>query len=153
MNDTRVHRRSLDENLRSQSTDQWSGWSVRWSSDWPVLKEHVRTSGMFFPIIRWTRSSDANHFNDTWLQKLRTDAGDNYRIKVKRLGGGFSAWPMLGSRRIIWRKYWRISLITTPKWVDMQIKRREMRPVSLSRCLGARSISCRFPNARFEYDW
>ncbi len=26
--------------------------------------------------------SDANHFNETWLQKIRTDAGDNYRIKV-----------------------------------------------------------------------
>jgi hypothetical protein len=27
-------------------------------------------------------SSDGNHFNETWLQKLRNDAGDNYRIKV-----------------------------------------------------------------------
>lgn len=26
--------------------------------------------------------SDANHFNETWVQKLRTDAGDNYRVKV-----------------------------------------------------------------------
>ena len=28
-------------------------------------------------------SSDGNHFNENWLQKIRIDAGDNYRIKVK----------------------------------------------------------------------
>jgi hypothetical protein len=27
-------------------------------------------------------SSDSNHFNATWIEKLRLDAGDNYRIKV-----------------------------------------------------------------------
>lgn len=27
-------------------------------------------------------SSDGNHFNDNWLQKIRLDASDNYRIKV-----------------------------------------------------------------------
>ncbi|CAF3705001.1 unnamed protein product, partial [Rotaria sp. Silwood1] len=28
---------------------------------------------------------DVNHFNDVWLQKIRTDAGDNYRIKANNL--------------------------------------------------------------------
>ncbi|CAF4445583.1 unnamed protein product, partial [Adineta steineri] len=28
---------------------------------------------------------DANHFNDAWVQKIRTDAGDNYRIKANNL--------------------------------------------------------------------
>ncbi|UJR10007.1 hypothetical protein I4U23_014230 [Adineta vaga] len=28
---------------------------------------------------------DANHFNDSWVQKIRTDAADNYRIKANNL--------------------------------------------------------------------
>jgi hypothetical protein len=27
-------------------------------------------------------SSDSNHFNENWLEKIRIDSGDNYRIKV-----------------------------------------------------------------------
>ncbi|CAF1007732.1 unnamed protein product [Adineta steineri] len=31
------------------------------------------------------KNIDANHFNDAWIQKIRTDAGDNYRIKANNL--------------------------------------------------------------------
>ncbi|CAF3670543.1 unnamed protein product [Rotaria sp. Silwood1] len=33
-------------------------------------------------IAMCLKNIDVNHFNDVWLQKIRTDAGDNYRIKV-----------------------------------------------------------------------
>lgn len=32
-------------------------------------------------IVVWF--SDGNHFNENWLQKIRLDASDNYRIKVR----------------------------------------------------------------------
>ncbi|CAF1013191.1 unnamed protein product [Adineta steineri] len=36
-------------------------------------------------IAMCLKNIDANHFNDTWVQKIRTDAGDNYRIKANNL--------------------------------------------------------------------
>ncbi|CAF0919381.1 unnamed protein product [Rotaria sordida] len=36
-------------------------------------------------IAMCLKNIDANHFNDVWLQKIRTDAGDNYRIKANNL--------------------------------------------------------------------
>ncbi|CAF3717655.1 unnamed protein product [Rotaria sp. Silwood1] len=36
-------------------------------------------------IAMCLKNIDVNHFNDVWLQKIRTDAGDNYRIKANNL--------------------------------------------------------------------
>ncbi|CAF1058771.1 unnamed protein product [Adineta steineri] len=36
-------------------------------------------------IAMCLKNIDANHFNDAWVQKIRTDAGDNYRIKANNL--------------------------------------------------------------------
>lgn len=49
-----------------------------------MFKEHVSCDVFIVQIAFRTVYffSDANHFNDTWLQKIRTDAADNYRIKV-----------------------------------------------------------------------
>ncbi|CAF0860679.1 unnamed protein product [Adineta ricciae] len=36
-------------------------------------------------IAQCLKNIDTNHFNDAWLQKIRTDAVDNYRIKANNL--------------------------------------------------------------------
>jgi hypothetical protein len=48
-----------------------------------MFKKYV--SETFIQILIFSKIiffSDANHFSDIWVQKIRTDAGDNYRIKV-----------------------------------------------------------------------
>ena len=45
--------------------------------DMCVFKVLPYFDGLFF------YSSDSNHFDDHWLQKIHTDAGENSRIKVE----------------------------------------------------------------------
>jgi len=77
--------RRIDKNVRSKSNNPWRWRSVRWSTDWDVFEKYVRYRELNEKIedVELWISSDGNHFNETWLQKIRADAADNYRIKVR----------------------------------------------------------------------
>jgi len=47
-----------------------------------VLMSLRRNKNWFWCLPNW--SSDGNHFDENWLAKIRTDVGENTRIKVMK---------------------------------------------------------------------